>query len=275
MIKIQRINNSVVKPLKFVKPKDDRPIKGFETVPLLMAIIFICAHKNSGKTWVVNDIINKCSTKDTTVIAFVSTLYKDDAWIAIRKNLKKKGIDFIGHTSIVDDDTKQNHLIEFMKENRQPDDDEEDENEIIQKPKDLNDILFPIHEDEDTITFRKSKYQAPKFILIFDDLSDELRKPYLQKFLKEHRHYSTKVIISSQYCKDLPPMALQQTDFWLLFKGHTPDKLINIYERCGLNITFQDFINLYNFATSQPYNFLYINKNTKEFRRNFNERLLI
>src|SRR5688500_12519404 len=68
----------------------------------IYANIAIVARKNSGKTYVISNILNECAGRDTKVIIFCSTVYKDKAWISIRENLEKKGIETECHTSLFD-----------------------------------------------------------------------------------------------------------------------------------------------------------------------------
>src|SRR5690242_17823438 len=100
---LKKINDEIVKKVKIEGEVDTRPIKGFNLFPELYGNIFMCAKKKSGKTTVVHKVIRDCCTKDTTVIAFVGTLHKDDVWKSIKTMCKKKGIPFIGHTSLMED----------------------------------------------------------------------------------------------------------------------------------------------------------------------------
>lgn len=52
---------------------------------------------------------------------------------------------------------------------------------------------------------KKSKYLAPEYMIIFDDLSSELKSRSLLSLLKFNRHFKAKLIISSQWLHDLLP----------------------------------------------------------------------
>jgi hypothetical protein len=71
-------------------------------------------------------------------------------------------------------------------------------------------------------------------------------------------------------CNDLAPESRKNIDFWLLFAGHSDEKLLTIFENCDLNLTFELFKALYLDATKEKYNFLFVDKNRNEFRKNFN-----
>ena len=57
----------------------------------------------SGKTTVLFNIIKECAGKKTKIIALVSTLYNDNNWHVIKKWRKDDKIEFVGHTSIYED----------------------------------------------------------------------------------------------------------------------------------------------------------------------------
>src|SRR5205823_3520629 len=93
--------------------------------------------------------------------------------------------------------------------------------------------------------------------------------PAVNILLKTNRHYKCKVILSSQYVNDLMPESLKQIDYFLLFGGHSIDKLEKIYKDADLPINFELFLKLYENATSAKYNFLYIDVRDVSFRKNF------
>ena len=74
---------------------------------------------------------------------------------------------------------------------------------------------------------------------------------------------------------NLAPEARKNIDFWILFGGHSENKLEEIYKNCDLQISFKLFLQLYENATSKQYNFLFIDRNKGQFRRNFNNEYQI
>ena len=204
MFKVKRINKEEVKPVKFIDEEDDkRPVRGRDIFPEIYANIFFCARKKSGKTCSIYHIIEKCSTKETRVIAFVSTLHRDPTWRAIKKMCENKGIDFTGFTSlkegkqdILEDivDTLENEI-----KNKGKDEDEEEEGQHGRG------IVMPCEqEDEEESKPKRPKEKAPEIIFVFDDLSGQLSSPSIVELLKNHRHFKSKVLISSQYWNDIP-----------------------------------------------------------------------
>ena len=66
---------------------------------------------------------------------------------------------------------------------------------------------------------KKAKFLAPEYMIIFDDLSSELKSRSLLSLLKFNRHFKAKLIISSQWLHDLLPESRKQIDLFLIFKG--------------------------------------------------------
>jgi len=287
-IKIKKINDEKVKPI-ITKKVDPKNIKGYKLFAEPFANIFLCAKKKSGKTCTVFKILKDCATKDTTIISFVSTLNNDATWVEIKNHFDKKGIPFIGYTSMDDEETGENHLenlIKTLKDEAK----EREEKKRIREAKKNGEYLSEAKKEQKPTSFiitnedleeeeeeeeeeeKKSKVIAPEYIIVLDDLSTELKSPLLTKLLKENRHFKTKVIISSQYYKDMLPASRLNIDYYILFKG-IPTKLLEIiWKDSNLNITFPVFYRMYNKATEKPYSFFYIGKTDCDYRINFNEK---
>ena len=129
VLSLKKINTQHVKEIKLLKKKDMRNIKGFDRCPELYANIFVCAKKKSGKTSVLFKILKECSTKNTVIVVFCSTIHKDANWIQIRKYFEKKGIDLRIFTSIYDGGEDQlltliNDLQDEAKEKEEKQDEE-------------------------------------------------------------------------------------------------------------------------------------------------------
>lgn len=260
---LRKINSENVTAVpQLVKP-DTRPIKGSALFSELFANIFLCARKKSGKTSAIFKIIKECSGLNTTIIAFVSTLYKDANWLTIQKYCELKKIPFVGHTSMTVDGV--NLLEEFVQSKQ-----EKPEEPTEEDPK-IKHVLFQDEaEDEKEKKPRKTKFRSPEYIIIFDDLSNELKSPAIVSLLKKNRHFKSKIIISSQYLNDLLPQSRKQIDTFLIFKGQPEAKLDEIYRDADLAITKEEFYDMYIVATKENYSFLYVDRFNDEFRRNFN-----
>jgi hypothetical protein len=106
-IKLKQINNEQVEAIQPLGGADTRPILGADIIPELYSQIFFVAKKKSGKTSCLFKILKKCVGRDTIIVAFVGTLHKDASWIAIKDYFEKKGNEFIGYTSLMEDGVNQ------------------------------------------------------------------------------------------------------------------------------------------------------------------------
>ncbi len=295
---LKQINDKVVKAIK-IPDEDKRPIKGFDICEEAYANIFLCARKKSGKTSSVFKIMKECSVKKTIIIVFCSTIYKDKNWIQIRKHFEKKGMDIRVFTSIYENGEDQlNMLVHDLseeakeKEDAESKSEEEDEKDDNDRCDDILERLTNMHlssvgrGEEMTKTYddetdgkkkkeKKGKYQAPEYMIIFDDLSSELKSPSLLRLMKFNRHFKSKLIISSQWLHDLLPESRKQIDLFLIFKGFPEKKMEQIYKDCDSAIPFDTFYQIYKKSTEKPYSFMYIDTRSDDFRCNFNKKFII
>ena len=257
----KKLNNEVVEEVPLEGGKDMRPAKGAALFPEAFCNIFLCAKKKSGKTSTVYKILTRCCGPDTNIIAFCSTIERDANWDSIRAYCERKGIPFVSHPSIKNDDGV-NELALLLKELGEKDVEQD-------APRQKN-ILDDDDEQPKKKKKKKYKYKAPDYIFIFDDLADELRDKTIPALVKKHRHFKSKVILSSQWLNDLHPGSRKQIDYFLLFRGQPLEKLEEIHRNASLNISLQEFYRVYRFATLEPFSFLYIDCTNGTFRRNFN-----
>jgi type IV secretory pathway ATPase VirB11/archaellum biosynthesis ATPase len=110
-INIKKLNNETIKVIPVAKT-DPKAIKGYNIIPMLYANIFICAQKRSGKTNLINKILDSCIDSTTKVIVFASTHELDDNWKYIKKQLEKRKINAIFYSSIEERPT--NNLQEVL-----------------------------------------------------------------------------------------------------------------------------------------------------------------
>ena len=201
MISLRQINNHVVRPIPIPSSFDTRPIKGFDLCETLFANIFLTAKKNSGKTSTIFKIMKHCSDKKTIIIIFCSTIYKDENWIEIQKYFEDRGYDIRVYTSIFEDgeDELDNLIAELSKEQEKEEKDDQSEDPCEVGNKRLKNLLFGDDEEDKTKCKKKkkSKYRCCEYMIVFDDLSGELKSKSLLNLLKKNRHYKSKLIISS------------------------------------------------------------------------------
>ncbi|MGH7239314.1 MAG: hypothetical protein ACREHG_04515, partial [Candidatus Saccharimonadales bacterium] len=275
IVSTRKVNNLKVRRIPLPGEEDKRPIKGYELCCHLYANIYLCAKKNSGKTTVIYNIIDRCAGRDTTVIAFVSTLHNDANWGAIQKMCEDKGVPFIGYTSLVDEEGVD-QLQALVKSLQDKAGDEKMLTEVGSMPTEETKrsplpciSLTPEPEPESEKKPRKTPYRAPEYIIVLDDLADELKKKSVATLLKKNRHFKCKVIISSQWLNDLPPSGLGQMNMVCLFRGFSVEKLGEFHSKARLAMPLEKFIDLYKDATAEDYGFLYIDMDNNVYRKKF------
>lgn len=262
MIQIKKISKHIVKPIAVPIVEPDR-IKGYDLIPKLYCAMFICAKKESGKTNAIFKILKECTGKKTNLIIVSSTVYNDPNWIKIVKYFENKGMNIEVSTSL-DEVGITNRVHELEEQGRK-----EIEDQSNEKPKSM--LLFN-EEKENKEQERKAKKVAPEYIFVFDDMSTVLRDKSIGTLIKKHRHFKSKIICSSQYPNDLAPESRKNIDIFLLFGGHSLNKLEELYQNMDLEISFDLFVTLYENATKEKYSFLYVDRNCNEYRKGFNLR---
>jgi hypothetical protein len=289
MISLRKINNHTVKPIQLPSNLDKRPIRGYDLIEELYANVFLCARKKVGKTTVIYKIIKDCIIKSTVIYLFCSTIFKDEAWIEIRKKIEKNGNELHAFTSIYEDGQDQLDLLieklsqeaeeqEVNKEDELPEDKHED---IMERLKNLysgagHNSPKPEDEEQERTKPRKSKYRAPEVLIVFDDISNELKSPTLLKLLKMNRHFRTKIVVSSQYPNDLLPQSRKMIDVFMIFKGFSEKKMKEIYRDTDSSLPFDIFYSIYKKATSdKKHSFLYIDTRSEKYRCNFDKEFII
>jgi hypothetical protein len=285
-ISLEKINNIKVGKLKPLPTQiiDPRPLKGFDLFDEPYPNVFICAKKKSGKTSLLARIIQGCSTRETTVITFCSTVNKDANWAVIKHYCKKKGIAFLGFDSIKDDDgdDRLHMFLNDLKDQARAseeakDDSDDDDDDDVDEEKMLE--LFGESSDEDEDSERKPRkcqFKSPKYILIVDDLSDALKHSRsVAAFVKQNRHHLAMCLLSSQYFNDITLDSRKMIDFLILYKGLSKKKLDEMYKEMNIAISHEDFLKCYAQATEVNYSFLYVDIRADSLRQNFNKRFLL
>jgi len=269
MIKETTLNNISVKPIVDCNPTDITKIKGYKLIPSNYWTLFICSKKKSGKTSLINEIVKKCTDKRTVMWIFCSTYKIDTSWIEIIKMLENRG----NQVNLFDtiQEGKKNVLdtiLDGLSEEAETPDKKDD----LPPPEKPTFEIFKGSGMKEKKEY-KPKKTAPKNLFIFDDISSQLKNPAVARLLKQHRHSGSSCIISSQYLHDIRPESTLQIDYFFAFRSFSLEKLEYIHKVLDLSVEFEKFWNLYKHATEQPYNFLYMNVRTEEFRQNFNKKI--
>jgi hypothetical protein len=255
------LNDFIIKPVKISKTNDEN-ILGKNMFETLYSNIFIIARKKSGKSNVIYNIIDKGADKRTNILFFVPTFYVDPVYQELEAMLIKKKINYEVFTDIIED--KVNILDQVIDKLENPNEESEEE-EPTHEMTMFGKVKIPKKAKE-------PKFKSPEHIIILDDIGQSLRNSAITRLLKINRHLHARVIISSQNQSDLYYQSFRQLDYILVFRGLSSciEKLKAIYDNADLNITFNEFLELYRYATAEPYTFLYIDVRHCNFRKNFN-----
>ena len=150
----------------------------------------------------------------------------------------------------------QYHLYDLMFGNNQPKNEEHKENIKRNKPK----MKKP-----------RGKKIFPQKCILFDDLSDEIRDPYVSAMLKKNRHYFCQTIISTQNIMDIHASSRGQFDIVIAFKAIPREKVDVLRKMMDVPIEEKDFYRLYMEATKEPYAFMFCDCRNGIIRKNFDE----
>ena len=267
MIREKTLNNIVVKALVNADNVDIAKIKGGNLFPELYNVTYLCARRKSGKTSVLAEILKRTSDKKTTIWVFCPTHRLDPSWVQIIQMLTDKGCQVNAFDSIMEG--KTNLLDEIMADLSMVDEPKKDDQQKIILPVK---ILFEVPEEKKKKEYKPKKL-APKHIFVFDDISQELKNVGLLALMKKSRHFLASVYISSQFIHDLLPQSLKQLSYFICFRSMTREKLEHIYKMLDLSVDLEKFYDIYDFATKEPYSFMYCDMKNQTYRKNFNKVL--
>lgn len=278
MLKLKQISDKVVKPI----PKeciDKSKIIGSDVFSNPYGNIMTVASTNSGKTCAVFQILKSVTKpKYTKIIIIASTIYNDQNYSYIEKYLKENKYKYEMHTSIYDEETQENRLLNLLNELKQEAEERKYAEETNDDPEPTKYIVVDEDiEKQENKKERKPKKIAQKYLIILDDLSDELRKDKSLGILtKKSRHFQIRLIVSTQYLLDIDPMTRKQMYYALLFGGLGDDKIHTIYKDMDLSwLPYEKFKAIYEAVTEKKYRFLFIDRQSKELRLNFTHLIML
>jgi hypothetical protein len=259
--------------------------KGYDMFETMYASIGIFAKRNSGKTTVVSNVIDRSINKNTIVIIISSTISHDPTYKKIMEKLKKRNIRFQALDSIIDDDGN-NFISDFIQskniEAESNEDPEVEEEKKIQmkevlaraRAKVLGFVYKPRNTKPKIKKPKKIKQPtAPEYLFVIDDMGSLCRNKAICQFLKVSRHYKAKVIICVHTATDLMPQAHIQLDYYLIFKGFSREQLLKINYLNNLGVSDDKLLEIFDTATHDKYSFLYIDVKQGCFRINFNKSI--
>lgn len=273
MFEVEKINNVKVKPLiQHTKNQDE--VLGGKLFLDPFSNCCIVAKKKSGKTTLFYNILKKVTRGGyypSNVIIFCSTVFKDKTWEMIIKMLEKKGVLVSTYTNFIEDgENIVEELIHRLESKK-----EEVEGKKKEKIEPMNELMFGGGKtEEEKKPPPKPKKLCAEYVFVFDDLGSDLKHETIANLSKKIRHFG-RCFISTQFITDITPATRKQMDYCIVFRSFNVEKLKTLYEAFDLSCDFDTFVDIYNFATEEPYNFLYIDIRENKFRKNFDKEIKI
>jgi hypothetical protein len=251
----KKINDIIISPITSSdekKKKDD--IFGYEENPTVLLL----AQRGSGKTTSLYNIFKYLlpKLKERFVFIFASKVNRDPSWQKIIELFESNGIPVSVETSLYN------------------------ENGDDQLEKLINYYESPHAET----SVGELEHKNPIFII--DDLSHEIRSSKsVKNLMKSNRHLKSTVFISTQYLNDLNPDCINNFTHVFAFPNISTDKktdkLLELFSKLGLSIPYDTFKKCYIDATApekkgeKSHNFLFIETNPTDLRKNLNEQYAI
>ena len=119
--------------------------------------------------------------------------------------------------------------------------------------------------------------KAPRVLLFYDDVISHpklMSNKYFMKSFIANRHHNFTVFLASQSWTKIPRAIRLQSRGLFYFAGSMSEVDLLCDEYCPPGLQRHDFRNMIDYATRDPYSFLYINKSVpmkRRFRRNLSE----
>lgn len=260
--------------------------------------LLIVAPKGSGKTNLIcNLILNHYKGYFHKILVASPTVDNDEKWDVVKKTkhvlMENKTLKSIIGDG-VDPKTKKNIPKIIFGSNQEvdtrvkrrfdgrvdPDDDfvnsledimprMEEQNEMIHR------LRYDLHQDQ------KAKYIADRILVVMDDQAGLFKGGNTQNpivnFVLKHRHYNTSLIIVTQAYKAIPKTIRVNCNQLICFEISNQSELQSIYEEHPCELTEEEWMKMFKYATHKPYSFLYVNDAFPKGERcfmNFNARIV-
>lgn len=302
MFNTKKISDIVIKPIIKTGKYNKNNVRAFDYYNEVYANTALMARKKSGKTNLLYNVLQECAGSGTNIYIFCPTINMDPTYEKMLTMLKKKKCVIATYEHFIDEngvDLIKQLLSIFNDKYNDKDEEEQDELTTNNHPPPLmyfgNDKYYkhegmlvgggcrltekPPPKKETKKEQQKgkgSKLLTPENIIIMDDLSSDLRHKSITQLLTKNRHYKLKTFFSCHSINNLEPAAIVNIDNFHLFGNIPNDKIDELREKANITFKNDDKYNnklqqLYDYATEEPYSFLYINRNDGTYRKNFNE----
>ena len=274
-VSLSKLNDITVKKINLPDEIDPSRIRGKEINPHLYGTNLLLAGSGSGKTTILNTILEKCCDKFTRVVFFNNQIMVDPAYQYIFDWMDKAEIQWEAYENLdtlpaLIEEIHQaiaSHNAEKRKLKDNPIEEEKETEAVkqIKKMLGLKERRIKIHK----------KLISPDICFVFDDISSELKgNRYIASLLKMIRKYRIQVWICTQHVSDIPrSIRSGGIILYILLKNNGFNELKTIWEDANMSkkIRKDDFIVLYKTITNdgEPYDFLVYDSHKNIFRKNF------
>jgi hypothetical protein len=151
---------------------------------------------------------------------------------------------------------------------------------------DPNGLAKILDEQKRVVTYLKDhgklKTFADRYLIIFDDqVGSDLFSGKMKKYFigvnTRHRHYSASFIMMSQGYKEIPKTIRTGWTCALIYKIGNMKEIEVIYEEFQMDLSFDEWFELYRFATQEKHDFLFLDYYAEDhlrMRRGFDQGLV-
>ena len=286
----------IVKPVP-VPNQYKHPKPAYDQLPTHEFTMGLIAPKGAGKTTTICNLLNFYRGYFHTILVFSPTIDSDEKW------------DWVKDQTLLVENLPLKKWLRQMAEKRAK------ENEVVQGPPVSHELEGLVNaqggftgkipeehffDKYDDTTFQEimeeqmsliralkkhdqPKYLANRILIIFDDLVGSTlfsgsRGSYFKGVNTRHRHYSASFIMVSQGYKEIPKTIRTNWTALIVFEIGNEKEVQVIYEEYAMGLKYDDWLELYKFATSDDHSFLYINfQKPKRLRmmKNFTDYLFV
>jgi hypothetical protein len=248
-----------------ITPLDNQIAKKPSIIPLHPFTCSVVASKGLGKSTLVLNMILKMYFGLFHKIFWISPTSFLDSKVQILA--KTKGVISINKPLIKA--MKKEQSKELMADNLQIDEDSVTHltKESFIEKLDLN-WLMELIEHQKQVSLKYGKALLDNILIVLDDSISErlLRHTKFIDFILKSRHYMISVLFSSQSYMLLDTTLRKNTSFLILYQTNNERALRQIYEENSCNLSYKDFLYLFQKTTSVPYGFLSMNFQNTDLR---------
>lgn len=279
------LNNFKIKPIKGTGHQNEQNIRGKDLFDTPYANIAIIGPKAHGKTTIIYNIVEEICYKNNVLI-FSPTVHNDPSYKSMIKMLTdKKKCNVLSFDNFIDSKTGVNHIKELVNLLEV----KEKEKEIVKKIEKLEEKLPVCNFGDPPKKLEKPKEDKPEkptkakpltaeYVIIYDDLGNHMRDSSLYDFIIRNRHYKCTNIMALHNAVNILPGTWNNINYILCLANIPEEKFLKIQEESDIKYPGENKKNpilyeAYKKATSEKYSFLYINRDTRELRKNFNKKI--